>query len=204
MQDTSLKTDPSGYVLAIAGLLREFRLYCLFCWLLMVCSPVFIMSQIYSFMVGVLSAWLALSVCILVAGDSQSLPQTYPPRSSMFYLRNKMQTERRVPCVVSNTDDARRAVQSAWGCTEVFCADPRPAGCSLFPRKYFACVTVQGENGGVGRRAGAKDTWAGARHISTGSAPTSAFSCLCLSCLPGGGSGAGNAGGRQWESAAPL
>lgn len=90
----------------------------------MVCSPVFIVSQIYSFTLGVLSAWLALSVCILVAGDLQSLPPTYPPRSSMFCLRNKMQTLRRVPCVVSNTDDAQGAVQNAWGRTEVLCAEP--------------------------------------------------------------------------------
>ena len=137
--------DPSGYVLALAGLLWEFRLYCLFCWLLMVCSPVFIVSQIYSFMVGVLSAWLALSVCILVAGDLQSLPQTYPPRSSMFYLRNKMQTQRRVPCVVSNTDDAQRTVQNAWGRTEVLCADPRPAGYPLFHWKYFDAWRCMGK-----------------------------------------------------------
>lgn len=90
----------------------------------MVCSPVFIVSQIHSFIVGVLSAWLALSVCIWVAGDLQSLPQMYPPRSSMFSLRNKMQTESCVPCVVCNIDDAQRTMQNAWGCTEVLCVDP--------------------------------------------------------------------------------
>lgn len=97
----------------------------------MVCSPIFIVRQIYSFTVGVLSARLALSVCILVAGDLQPLPQAYPPRSSNFYFRNKMQTQRGVPCVVSNTDDARSTVQNAWDHTEVLCADTGPAGYPL-------------------------------------------------------------------------
>lgn len=99
----------------------------------MVCSPVFIVSQIYSFMVRVLFACLALSVCISVAGELQSLSQMYPPRSSMFSLRNKMQTESCVPCVVCNNYDAQCTVQNARGCTEVLCVDPRPAGSPLFP-----------------------------------------------------------------------
>lgn len=170
----------------------------------MLCSPIFTVSQIYSFMAGVLSARLALSVRILVAGDLQPLPQTYPPRSSNFYLRNKMQTQRGVPCVVSNTDDAQRTVWNAWDHTEVLCADTGPRGYPLFSWKYFTWVMVHGENRGVEGRAGVKGIWTGTRHISTSSALTSAFSSLCQSRLPGGSGGAGNAGGRQWESATPL
>lgn len=44
-----------------------------------------------------------------------------------------MQTQRRVPCVVSNADDAQSTVQNAWGPTEVLCADPQPDGYLLFP-----------------------------------------------------------------------
>lgn len=141
------------------------------------------------------------SVCILVAGDLQSLPQTYPAWSSMFYLRNKMQTQNCVPCIVSNAGDTQCTVQNAWGCTELLCADLRPAGCLFW--KYYACVTVHGGNWGVGGRAGTRYFWAGTHHISASSALTFAFSCLSLSCLPGSSSGAGNADRHQWECAAP-
>lgn len=165
-------------------------------------SPVFIVIQMYSFMMGVLSACFTLFVCILVAGDLQSLPQTYPARSSMFYFRNKVQTESCVPCIVSNTGDAQCTVRNAWGCTELLCADMGPAGCPLW--KYYACMMVHGENWGVGGRAGTRYFWAGAHHISASSALTFAFSCFFLSCLPGSSSGGGNADRHQWESAAPL
>lgn len=118
-------------------------------------SPVFIVIQMYSFMVGVPSAWFTPSVCILVAGDLQSFPQTCPPRSSMFYRRNKMQTQGRVPCIVSNAGDAQCTVRNAQGCTELLCVDLRPAGCPLL-WKYYACVTVHGETWGVGGRVGTR------------------------------------------------
>lgn len=114
-----------------------------------------------------------------------------------------MQTQSRVPCIVSNADDAQCAVRNAWGCTELLCADLRPAGCPLL-WKYYACVMVHGENWGVRGRAGTRYFWAGARHISASSALTFSFSRLFLSCLPGSSSGAGNADGCQWESTAPL
>lgn len=71
-----------------------------------------------------------------------------------------MQTQSRVPCIVSNADDAQCAVRNAWGCTELLCADLRPAGCPLL-WKYYACVMVHGENWGVRGRAGTRYFWAG-------------------------------------------
>lgn len=91
-----------------------------------------------------------------------------------------MQTQSCVPCIVSNAGDARCTVWNARGCTELLCADLRPAGCPLL-WKYYACVTVHGENWGVGGRAGTRYFWAGARHILPAQPwplLSLAFSCL--------------------------